>query len=354
MAITKFQPEIWSAQILSVLAKSLVYGGVVNRNYEGEISQYGDTVHIPTVADPNIFAYSKDNDLTAVQALTDDELLLAIDQSWAFNFQIDDIDKAQIRAAGALMTEAASRAAFGLRDKADLYLSKIMNIGASATNTLGLIDGTTATNVYDLLLVPASVKLDEANVPTEGRWIVLPPAVYGKLQLDGRFVKQNEAGTNALHNGVVGQAAGFTIYKSNNAPGGARTAITATTVSGAKSLTAGAAGTFFQSDVGMGVTGTGIGAACKVASVDATGTVATLDTNSTANATVADIAITGATVSKAVIYGTSAGASFAQQIAQVEAYRPEKRFGDALKGLHLFGGKVVRPTALGVASVKTA
>ena len=353
MAITKFQPEIWSAQILSILAKSLVYGGVVNRNYEGEISQYGDTVHIPTVADPNIFAYSKDNDLTAVQALTDDELLLTIDQSWAFNFQIDDIDKAQIRAAGALMSEAASRAAFGLRDKADQYLAKIMNIGASATNTLGLIDGTTATNVYDLLLVPASVKLDEANVPTEGRWVVLPPAVYGKLQLDGRFVKQNEAGTNALHNGVVGQAAGFAIHKSNNCSGGARTAITATTVSGAKSLT-GAAGTFFQSDVGMGVTGTGIGASCKVASVDATGTVATLDTNSTASATVADVAITGATVSKAVIYGTSAGASFAQQIAQVEAYRPEKRFGDALKGLHLFGGKVIRPTALGVASVKTA
>ena len=353
MAITKFQPEIWSAQILSVLAKSLVYGGVANRDYEGEIAQYGDTVHIPTVADPNIFAYTKDTDLTAVQALTDDELLLTIDQSWAFNFQIDDIDKAQIRAAGALMSEANQRAGFGLRDKADQYLGKLMNVGASATNTLGLIDGTTATNVYDLLLVPASVKLDEANVPTEGRWIVLPPAVYGKLQLDSRFVKANEAGTNALHNGVVGEAAGFAIYKSNNAPGGARTGLTATTVSGAKSLT-GAAGVFAQSDVGMGVTGTGIGASCKVASVNADGSVATLDTNSTASATVTDIAITGATVSKAVIYGTNAGASFAQQIAQLEAYRPEKRFADALKGLHLFGGKVVRPTALGVASVKTA
>jgi len=353
MAITKFQPEIWSAQILSVLAKSLVYGGIVNRDYEGEIAQYGDTVHIPSVADPNIFAYTKDTDLTAVQALTDDELLLTIDQSWAFNFQIDDIDKAQIRAAGALMSEANQRAGFGLRDKADQYMSKLMNVGASSTNTLGLIDGTTATNVYDLLIVPASVKLDEANIPSEGRWLVLPPAVYGKLQLDARFVKANEAGTNALHNGVVGQAGGFEIYKSNNAPGGARTGLTATTVSGAKSLT-GLAGVFMQSDVGMGVTGTGIGASCKVASVNADGTVATLDTNSTASASVTDIAITGATVSKAVIYGTNRGASFAQQIAQLEAYRPEKRFADALKGLHLFGGKVVRPTALGVASVKTS
>ena len=353
MAITKFQPEIWSAQILSVLAKSLVYGGVVNRDYEGEIAQYGDTVHIPTVGDPNIFDYTKDTDLTAVQALTDDELLLTIDQAKAFNFQIDDIDKAQVRAAGALMSEANQRAGFGLRDKADQFLAKLMNIGASATNTLGMIDGTTATNVYDLLLVPAGVKLDEANVPSENRWMVLPPAVYGKLQLDSRFVKANESGGNALHNGIVGQAAGFTLYKSNNAPGGARTGLTATTVSGAKSLT-GAAGVFAQSDVGMGVTGTGIGASCKVASVNADGSVATLDTNSTASATVTDIAITGATVSKAVIYGTTMGASFAQQIAKLEAYRPEKRFADALKGLYLYGGKVVRPTALGVASVKTS
>lgn len=353
MAVSYFQSEIWSAQILSVLLKSLVYGGVVNRDYEGEIANQGDTVHIPSVADPNIFDYTKDTDLTAVQALTDSEQTLVIDQAKAFNFQIDDIDKAQVRAAGALMTEANQRAGFGLRDKADQFLAKIMNIGASPTNTLGLIDGTTATNVYDLLLVPASVKLDEANVPSEGRWIVLPPAVYGRLQLDSRFVKANEAGTNALHNGIVGQGAGFNIFKSNNAHGGARTTITATTVSGAKSLT-GAVGTFYQSDVGMGVTGTGIGASCKVASVDATGTVATLDTNSTASATVTDIAITGATVSKACIFGTSRGATFAQQIAELEAYRPEKRFADALKGLHLFGGKVVRPTALGVASVKTS
>jgi len=351
MAVTYFQPEVWAAQLLSTLARSLVYGGIVNRDYEGEIANFGDTVHIPSVADPNVFDYTKDTDLTAVQALTDAELQMVISQAKAFNFQIDDIDLRQVRAGGALMSEAANRAAFKLRDVADKYLAGLMNVGASATNSLGLVDGTTATNVYDLMLVPASVKLDEADVPTEGRFIVVPPGVYGKLLLDARFVKANESGSNALHNGVVGEAAGFSIYKSNNGSGGARTGLTATTVSGAKSLT-GAAGVFMQSDIGMGVTGTGIGASCKVASVNADGTVATLDTNSTASASVADIAITGATVSKAVIYGTKLGASFAEQIAKVEAYRPEKRFGDALKGLYLYGGKVVRPTALGVASVK--
>lgn len=43
---------------------------------------------------------------------------------------------------------------------------------------------------------------------------------------------------------------------------------------------------------------------------------------------------------------TSAARSFAEQIVETEAYRPERRFGDALKGLHVYGGKVVRPEAL--------
>mgnify|MGYP006958846017 CR=1 FL=1 len=103
--------------------------------------------------------------------------------------------------AGALMSEANQRAGFGLRDKADQFLAKLMNIGASATNTLGLIDGTTATNVYDLLVVPASVKLDEANVPREGRWIVIPPWLNGRLILDGRFIKANESADSSTQIG---------------------------------------------------------------------------------------------------------------------------------------------------------
>lgn len=352
MAITKFIPEVWAANLLSVLDKSLVFGGngVVNRDYEGDISAFGDTVHITSISDPTIRPYTKDTNLSTAEALTDAEQLLLIDQAQSFNFQIDDIDRAQVRNNGALMGEATRRAGFGLRDVADKFLAG--KIAGSAGNALGVIDGTTATNVYDTLLVPASVKLDEANVPEEDRWIILSPAAYGKLQLDGRFIKQNESGTDALHNGVVGSAAGFRIYKSNNAFQSNRDTLTATTVSGAKSLTSTVAGYFSQGDVGMTVTGTGIGAAAKVASVSADGKVATLTVNSTASATVADIALAGG--GQLAYAGSSIATSFAQQILQVEAYRPELRFGDALKGLHVYGAKVVRPSALVVASVKTA
>lgn len=349
MAITLFRPQIWSAQLLSKLAKSLVYAGApcVNRDYEGEISQVGDTVKITAIGDPAISDYVKDNDLT-VQVLTDTQQSLTIDQAKSFAFEIDDIDKRQVAGGGNLMTEAANRAAFGLRDKADQFVAAKMALGS--TNPLGVVDATTATNVYDLLVVPASVALDNANVPTENRWLVLAPDAYGKLQLDARFVRQNESGSNALHNGIIGQAGGFTIMKSNNAFQANRVLAAITTVNLSTTVT-GVAGQFNQGDVGLSVAGAGIGAAAKVASVAADGTTAVLTVASTASAAVA-ITLSGG--GRLAIAGSALATSYAEQILKVVAFQPEKRFADALKGLHVYGGQVVRPEALVVSSVKVA
>jgi hypothetical protein len=348
MAITHFQPEVWSAQLLSILAKSLVYAGApcVNRDYEGDISAFGDTVHITSIADPSIVDYAKDTDLT-VEVLTDAEQQLLIDQQKAFAFEIDDIDMRQARSGGALMSEAAQRAAFGLADKADQYIAAKM--AGAAGNTLGVIDATTATNVYDKLIVGARTKLAQANVPSAGRWMVVDPATTGQLLLDSRFIKANESGTSdALRNGHVGRAGGFDIFESNNAIQANRT-VTASGASGQKVVT-GVAGSFTQGDVGMSVTGTGVGASSKVVSVSADGTAATMDTNTSGAVTSVTLGGGG----QLAIAGSSIATAYAEQISKVEAFRPEKRFADALKGLHLYGAKVVRPSALVVASVKVS
>lgn len=342
MAITHFQPEVWAAAILSILDKNLVYAGspCVNRNYEGEIGAFGDTVHIETVADVTIADYQKDTDLT-VQTLTDDELLLLIDQAKAFAFEIDDIDMRQVRNGGGLMAEAARRAAFGLRDVADQHVRNRMLQGALPANTLGLIDASsTETNVYDQILVPAGVKLDEANVPSEGRFIVLTPAIYGKLQLDDRFIKANESGTSALHNGVVGDAAGFRILKSNNAK------VASATVAGTYATkvftAASAAGAVFGQDlVGQTI------ATKKVSAVTPT----TLTFSASVTGLSAAVTVPAR---HSVVAGSSIATSYAEQISKVEAFRPEKRFADALKGLHLYGSKVVRSEALVAGAVKTS
>jgi hypothetical protein len=351
MTIQYFQPEVWAANLLQVLNKSLVFAGIgCNRDYEGEIAQYGDTVHIGSISDPTIGTYTKDTDIT-VQALTDADRTLTIDQSKYFAFEVDDIDTRQVRNGGGVMTEAARRAGFGLADAADQFLVQKMLVGAASANALGVVDATTATNVYDKLVVPAGVALDQQNIPTEGRWLIIDPASYGKLLLDTRFIKVNESGTSdGLRNGVVGRAGGFMIAKSNNAFQANRALASVTTVSGAKSLT-GVAGQFNQGDVGTSVAGTGVGASAKIVSVSADGSVATTDTNSTASAAVT-VTLSGG--GQVAVAGSTIGTSYAEQINQVEAFRMEKRFADGLKGLHLYGGKVVRPEALVVASVKVS
>ena len=359
MAISNFIPEVWAASLLSNLKKNLVYGGLANRDYEGEISAFGDTVHITSIAAPTITPYSKDTNLSDPQALTDADRTLVIDQSQSFNFQIDDIDLRQSRNGGALMDEASMEAAYGLADVADTYLSGVIAAG-SGIASLGTIDASSAaTNVYDLLLVPARVALQKAKVPTAGRFIVLDSDTMGKLLLDSRFIKANEAGTDsALRNGFVGRAAGLDIYESpNNAVGNARTAIsitTSTTNATTKRQIVAAAGTFTQADVGAGLTGTGVGASARITAVNADGSTATVDVDSTAAATVADGAVVVTGLRPLVTFGYRGAITFAEQIAKVEAYRPEKRFADALKGLHLYGAKVTRPGALGTARVKVA
>ena len=217
MAITNFIPEVWAAQILSILQKSLVFAGgnAVNRDYEGDIASFGDTVHIISIADPTIRDYVKDTDIT-IEVLTDADRTLVINQQKYFGFEIDDIDLRQARSGGALMSEAAMRAAFRLRDVADQYLAATMVAGS--TDTLAVPVLTTSTDVYDKLLIPMRVALDTNNVPLDGRWIVLEPALYGKILGDTRFIHANESadGGSALHNGVVGRAAGFDILTSNN------------------------------------------------------------------------------------------------------------------------------------------
>lgn len=354
MAITNFQPEIWAAQLLGVLDKALVYAGpgVVNRDYEGDVANAGDTVHITSIGDPTIGTYTKDTDIT-IQVLTDADRALLIDQAKYFGFEVDDVDLRQVQNAGGLMSEAAQRAGFGLADTADQFLVQRMLAGVQAGNDIGVVDATTATNVYDLLIVPAGVKLNQNNVPQQGRFMVLDPAAYGKLQLDNRFIKVNESGTSeALRNGVVGRAGGFDIAMSNNAFQANRAIASVATHSGTKVLDGAAAGAFNQGDVGLTVVGTGIGAANKIASVTADGTSATTTVNQTASATITDLVLSGG--GQVAIAGSRIATTYAEQINKVEAFRPEKRFADALKGLHLYGAKVVRPEALVVASVKVA
>ena len=279
MSILNFRPEIWSANLLVALRKNLVFGDLVNRDYEGEITQAGDTVRITSVGRPTIGNYVPNSTVITPEQVQDSQRTLVVDQAKYFAFAVDDVDQRQAK--GNVIPQSVNEAAYGFADVIDQYIASFYT-GAQNANALGAISITAATNAndaYDKVLVPLKVQLDLANVPTEGRWVVVRPEVHALLLRDSRFIKVNESGTSeGLRNGMVGRAAGFDIRVSNNAPN-----------------------------------------------------------------------VTGSQY--AVIAGNNSAITFAEQINKIEAYRPQSSFSDAVKGLILYGGKLVRPDSLATALV---
>ena len=221
MAITTFIPEIWSARLLYALEKSHVATNLVNRNYEGVIANQGDTVHINSIGAVTVKDYTKNTNIADPEVLTTADQTLDIDQAKYFNFQVDDVDKAQI--SGEIIDTAMGRSAYALADVSDAFLLKTIANGVATANKIGAkatLTALTASNVYENI-VKMRTLLDKANVPTTGRTIVVPPEVYALLLLDDRFAKSgSDSGQNALLNGMVGRVAGFDVFMSNNCVSG--------------------------------------------------------------------------------------------------------------------------------------
>ncbi|MGI5408225.1 P22 phage major capsid protein family protein [Streptomyces chartreusis] len=284
MAVDTFIPEVWHADLMVALRKAQIFGqaGIINRDYEGDVAESGDTVHIGSLAAPTISTYTKNVTSIDPQTLTTTDQTLVIDQSKYFAFEVDDVDARQVKAGGQLLTKAASDAAYGLSDIADVFLAGLMT--ANAGNVIAAGDAATPDAAYKVVLA-LKVKLDKAKIPTAGRFLIVAPEFHSLILQDARFTDASKYGDGGatIKNGEVGRVLGFNVLVSLNNPAG----------------TAGTAGE----------------------------------------------------VSNFVVAGHSMATTFAEQINKVEAYRPQGSFADAIKGLHLYGAKVVRPEALAVMDV---
>lgn len=275
MAINNFIPAIWSRSLLENLRNNLVYGqpAVINRDYEGEIRGAGSSVKIHNLGAVTVSDYTKNTDLSAPETLSDGETILSIDRARSFNMQIDDIDAAQ--QVPKVMDGAMREAAYALANDLDSYLASIYTQGTAGTGlgTTGTPIVPTSTTAYEYL-ADAYTLLDEANAPAQGRVAIVPPWFHGLLRKDQRFVSfGTQENRSTLLNGVIGEAAGFTVLVSNNV----------FNTSGAKYR---------------------------------------------------------------IMCTHPSAWTLAMQIEKVEAYRPPLRFADAVKGLNVYGAKVVRPTNL--------
>ena len=262
----KFIPEVFSKKLQAKFYAASVLPQISNTDWQGEISGQGDKVHIRSVPTVAINDYTGSVTYADVTS-TDTELL--IDQAKYFAFNADDIlvEQSDID----MVNQASQDAAEQMKISVDTTVLGAIYSGLSAG-----VDDTGAVASSSTMLgyvLDAGQKLDEANVPESGRFLVLAPKHINMLkQSDLKSVNITGDGTSPLRNGKVGTIDRFTVYSSNNLP----------TVSGQKMSYA----------------------------------------------------------------GTKHGIAFASQISQVETVIREATFGDGVRGLNVFGYKVVKADAL--------
>jgi hypothetical protein len=282
MSVNNFKPTIWSASMLQTFKKNLVLGSLCNTDYQGEISNYGDSVKINEIGEITINDYTR-NSTTAitVQELTDAQQMLLIDRAKYFAFKLDDVDQAQTNPK--LMPLAMDRAAYNLKDNTDVYIAQKISSDSGSRfgglNSTELGSTTTALSVTSTLVINMIAWMDrihnQNNVPVQGRWIAVSPAIAHQL-VTARIIAETQ-NTPAINSGVqaIGNFYNYNIYLTNNI-------------------------------------------------------YSTYGTSSQHH----------------IIAGHSVGLTFASQINKVEAFRDPNSFSDIVKGLLVYGFKVTRPSAI--------
>ena len=268
MAIKNFIPTVWSENLYTELDRQYIGVKHCNREFEGEIRGRGSSVKVCGVGAITVSNYTKDTDLSTPQTLSDNVRELIIDQAKCFNFQIDDIDRAQTTPK--LMSAAMKVAANALANEADKY---VYSLYEGAENSI-TDEAVTAETLLDHFI--EARKLLYINNVTDSSDIVfeVSPQI-ATLIIKAKLATMSD-NNEVLENGCLGSIAGCKIYVSNN-----------------------------------------------IVRVDE------------------DTAVMHKCIAR-----TSRAIAFAEQLSEINAYRPEKRFADAVKGLHLYGAKVVYPTEM--------
>ena len=341
-----FSSIIYSKKVQLAFRKSTVCGDITNSDYFGEIANQGDTVKIIKEPEVSVSAYTRGAQITA-QDLDDADFSLTVDKANYFAFKMDDIEEAHSHVN--FMDLATNRAAYRLADQYDQevlgylagYKQSSLNASADAVNdqtngTLAVSTAGTDELLTNMKLIkgsfgnittssagdhsipvaarlpgatalptayasPAMVVarmgrlLDQQQVDTQGRWLVVDPVFMEILRdEDSRLFNADFGESGGLRNGLVlNNFHGFRVYTSSNLP-----------------------------SVGTG-----------------SGTTGTANQNTNYGAIVA---------------GHDSAVATAEQINKTESYRDPDSFADIVRGMHLYGRKILRPEGIVTAKYNAA
>lgn len=327
-----FVPTVFSKKAQLAFRKKSVISAIGSSEYFGEISNMGDTVRILKEPEIVVNAYYRGTQITP-QDLEDIDFQLTVDQANYFAFKLDDIEIQQ--AHHDWMALATNRAGYKMSDEMDsnvlgyvsgfqkdrttgvwtartTYPGTLANTlagtnellaanqltratfvsGGSASDSIAVgVEGTFDATPLKVLNRMARL-LDQNNVDTEGRWVVIDP-VFKELLMDenSKFINNdyaaNQNAGGKLNNGRIGseKIRGFRVYESMNLP----------------------------------TIGTGPG---------------TADTNGSSSHY------------GVIVAGHDSAFATAQQIDKTEKYRDPNSFADIVRGMNVYGRKILRPEAL--------
>jgi hypothetical protein len=286
-------PAIYSQKVQKFFRRASVVEDITNTDYAGEIENFGDTVNI--IKEPSITVndYARGQTVNT-ETLADDQIQLTVDQGSYFAFKVDDIEERQSHVNFEAL--ATSSGAYALKKNYDFNVLKAIYDGASTsaanTGTDGSpIDGDAAVDTLTDVMSAAKTVLDGNDVPEENRWFVAPPAFYQQLRKAGaKVVDQSvmaDGSASAMRNGMITDRPlfGFRMYTTN---------AIAVSSGSAANKTFGSAGSNEH----------------------------------------------------AFLYGHQGAVCTANHIAKTELIRDPDSFSDIVRGLHVFGRKVLRTEAV--------
>jgi N4-gp56 family major capsid protein len=226
-----FIPEIWSDEIIATYKKNLVLANLVKKmSFKGK---KGDTLHIPAPVRGNASVKAASTQVTLV-AGTATEVLVTIDQHYEYSRLIEDIVEAQALASlRNFYTEDAGYALARQVDTSLVLLGRSVQGGTGTAAYSGALSGADGTTAYvagsntgigalsDAAIRRSIQRLDDNDVPMDGRFLMVPPSSRNTLMGIARFTEQAFVGevgsSNTIRNGEVGNVYGIPVFVSNNA-----------------------------------------------------------------------------------------------------------------------------------------
>ena len=214
-AYSGFIPEMWSLKLNSLLLEKCPMLQCVNRNWEGEIAQAGDKVHILTA--PEISVSTLSNDAISYPEIAPKRATLTVDQKKFFAFKVNDI--ALVQGNENFVESYMENAKKSIEISQDNYLLGL-HTEVKEENTIG--ENATpvrlsAENIYSQFVDLAAVlKKSNATVSGQTPWVVINPDIEAVLLKTPQFTSASNLGSETLRTGAIGKIAGMDVLVSNN------------------------------------------------------------------------------------------------------------------------------------------